>query len=228
MRTHDFQVSLPSVNSVCNPAIFGTDLGALAIVRAGFQDAMAAEAAKICEIIPADELAIQFDCSFEVTDVNGGVGLPVEGAVERNVGQFEVLASAVGSGAQLGFHLCFGTFGGWPRFAPETLGQTVALANAIKAACPRRVNWVHIPALDTLEDAFFEPLSDLNLGDTRVYLGLIHSMENFEARYRVAKKHLPEFGLGAYCGLGRLEAGAVAASFDDHLEAIEIARRLST
>jgi hypothetical protein len=36
----------------------------------------------------------------------------------------------------------------------------------------------------------------------RVYLGAIHNMERFQARIAVARKYLPEFGLGAYCGFG--------------------------
>ena len=34
----------------------------------------------------------------------------------------------------LGYHFCFGTLGGWPRFAPDDLGQAVKLANAFVAA----------------------------------------------------------------------------------------------
>ena len=218
-----FQVSLPAVNSVCNPSIFGTDEAELAIIRAGFQEAMVAEARKVCEVIPPSELAVQFDCSFEVTDVYGGTGLPMEGSIARNVKQFEGLSEAVADDALLGFHLCFGTFGGWPRFTPDDLGRTVELANAIKAASRRRIDWIHMPALDTTDEAFYAPLADLALGDTRVFLGMIHSMESFEARYRVARKFVSEFGLGAYCGLGRLEAGQVEGVFSDHLRAIEIA-----
>ena len=222
-----FQVSLPAVNSVCNPAIFGTDVDELTIVRAGFQQALVAETRKICEIIPASELAVQFDCSFEVTDAHGAVGLPIEGSIERNVTQFEALTKAVTEEAHLGVHLCFGTFGGWPRFAPEDLTRTVKLANAVKAASSRTLDWIHIPALDTSDEAFYAPLADLVVGDTRVYLGMVHSMNSFEDRYRSAQKFLPKFGLGAYCGLGRLEPEAVKGSFADHLRALEIAREVS-
>ena len=222
-----FQVSLPAVNSVCNPKIFGTDETELAIIRAGFQQAMVEETKKICEIIPANDLAVQFDCALEVTDVHGAAGLPVEGSIERNVEQFEELTKAVADDALLGFHLCFGTFGGWPRFAPPDLDRTVSLANAIFDASSRGIDWIHIPALDTTEDVFYAPLTNLNVGDTRIYLGMVHSMENFEERYRAAQKFLPEFGLGAYCGLGRLAPDDVEESFADHLRAIEIARQVS-
>jgi len=222
-----FQVSLPAVNSVCNPAAFGTDEADLRVIRAGFIEALVAETRMICEVIPPRELAIQFDCSFEVTDVHGAAGLPIEGSVERNTEQMGPLTAAVAGEALLGFHLCFGTFGGWPRFAPETLGRTVELANAIAAASSRPINWMHIPALDTCEEGFYAPLAGLKVGDARVYLGLIHSMDSFAERYEVARKFLPEFGLGAYCGLGRLEPEQVAGNFQDHLRAVSIAQELS-
>lgn len=218
-----FQVSLPAVNSVCNPAIFGTDKDELKVIRSGFQDAMVAEAQNICSIIPSAELAIQYDCSFEVTDVYGAAGLPMEGSIERNATQFEALAGAVADEAQLGFHLCFGTFGGWPRFAPENLGRTVELANAIKQSVARDIDWFHIPALDTSADEFYAPLAELDVGAARIFLGLVHSMESFSQRYRAAKKYLPEFGMGAYCGLGRLEPEKVEGSFRDHQRAVAIA-----
>ena len=221
-----FQVSLPAVNSVCNPAIFGTDETELAIIRTGFQEAMIAEVRKVCEVVPPSELAVQFDCSFEVTDVHGATGLPIEGSIARNVQQFEGLTSAVAEGALLGIHLCFGTFGGWPRFAPDDLSRTVALANAIQATACRRIDWLHIPALDTTDEAFYAPLADLAMGDARLYLGIIHSMESFEARYRVARKFVSDFGLGAYCGFGRLEPDQVEGIFSDHLRAVEIARQV--
>lgn len=223
-----FQVSLPAVNSVVNPSIFGTDERTLRIVREAFLESLVAETRQICAIVPADELAIQFDCSFEVTDVHGAAGLPIEGSIERNVEQFPALTAAVAPGAQLGFHLCFGTFGGWPRFAPHTLERTVALANAIGEASARPIDWMHIPALDTADEAFYAPLADLDLEDARVYLGLIHSMDSFAERFAIARRFLPDFGLGGYCGLGRLEPEEVVGNFSDHLRAVGLARELSS
>jgi hypothetical protein len=215
------------VNSTCNPAMFGTDEAALKIIRDGLTEALTAEVENICRIIPAEELAIQFDCSFEVTDVHGEVGLPVEGSIERNIAQIGPLTKAVSADTRLGFHLCFGTFGGWPRFAPKTLARTVALANAISQASARPVDWMHIPALDTLDEAFYAPLAELRLKDARVYLGLVHSMDSFAERYRLARKFLRSFGLGAYCGLGRLSREAVHTSFRDHLIALDQCRHIS-
>jgi hypothetical protein len=222
-REARFQVSVPAVNSVCNPSIFGTDASELAIVRAGFQESLVAEVTQICAIVPADELALQYDCSFEVTAVHGATGLPIEGSIERNVAQFGPLTEIVPDQALLGFHLCFGTFRGWPRFAPDDLKRTVELANAIAAASRRRLDWMHIPGLDTSAESFYAPLANLRLDGARVYLGLVHSMGSFAERLAVAQLFLPAFGLAAYCGLGRLEPEAVEASFHDHLLAIALA-----
>ena len=51
-------------------------------------------------------------------------------------------------------------------------------------------------------------------------------MDGFAERYRVARKFLPEFDLGAYCGLGRLEPEDVETSFADHLRALEVGREV--
>ena len=82
----------------------------------------------------------------------------------------------------LGYHFCFGTLGGWPRFQPDDLSQTVKLANAFVAASGRAVDWIHIPVLDRSDDAFFAPLRELDPQGARVYLGAIHNMTRFKER----------------------------------------------
>jgi hypothetical protein len=85
------------------------------------------------------------------------------------------------------------------------------------------VDWVHIPVLDRSDDAFFAPLAALKPGGTRVYLGAIHNMERFPERIATARKYLPDFGLGAYCGFGRLPVAELPVVLSDHLKAAEIA-----
>ena len=123
-------------------------------------------------------------------------------------------------------HLCFGTFGGWPRFAPATLAPTVAFANAAIHAAGRRLDWINIPTLDVTEDSFFAPLADLNYRETRVFLGAIHNNATLEARLKVAQKYLPNFGLSAYCGFGRLEPDAMPGIIKDHELAVTIGKKI--
>jgi hypothetical protein len=218
-----FQVSIPQVNSVLPPRIFpdGSDL---ARIRPGYEEALRAEVANIVAHIPARELAIQWDCSTEVQDSYGSIpGFPLAGAVERNLMQVRNLSPHIPAEVALGYHFCFGTLGGWPRFQPDDLGQAVKLVNACIAASGRRVDWVHIPVLDRDDDAFFAPLKELQPDGTRVYLGAIHNMARFPQRIATARKYLPEFGLGAYCGFGRLPPAELEAVLADHLKAAEIA-----
>ncbi len=121
----------------------------------------------------------------------------------------------------LGYHFCFGTLGGWPRFAPDDLGQAVKLANAVVAASGRQVDWIHIPTLDRTDEAFYAPLRDLKANGSRVYLGVIHNMDRFKERIGVARKYLPVFGLGAYCGFGRRPVTELRQILADHLTAVE-------
>jgi hypothetical protein len=218
-----FQVSLASVNSALPPRIF-PDQSDIVKIRPGYTDALAAEIGTIVQKIPPGDLAIQWDCSTEVQDAYGAVpGFPAEGAVERNLDQFRKLSPLVPEEVMLGYHFCFGTLGGWPRFTPADLSATVALANAVIEASGRRVDWIHIPVLPDAPDAFFAPLKELRPRGAKVYLGVVHHMDGFKERIAAARKYLPEFGLAAYCGFGRIAPAEMPAVLDDHLRAIKAA-----
>lgn len=220
-----FQVSIPMVNSVLPPRIF-PDPTDLEKIRPGYEAATRAEIAKIVEMIPSEELAIQWDCSTEVQDAYGSIpGYPLQGSVDRNLVEVRNLAPHIPEGVALGYHFCFGTLGGWPRFQPDDLGKAVELANGFVAASGRRVDWIHIPVLDRSDDGFFAPLRNLEPQGARVYLGMIHNMAGFPARLAAARKHLPEFGLGAYCGFGRMPGSELPQVLADHLEAVAIAQK---
>ena len=217
-----FQVSLPMVNSTCALRTF-PKAGDLEKVRPGYTEALRAEVATITSKIPANELAIQWDLAREITEVNGGMpGVPAEGAIERNLAQVRALSPHIPSEVELGYHFCFGTIGGWPRFSPRDLGPSVDLANAVIEASGRHVDWVHIPVLDKVDDAFCAPLARLKPQSARVYLGVIHNMERFKERVAIARKFLPDFGAAAYCGLGRTPARDVPHVLQEHLQAGEL------
>ena len=209
-----FQIALPSVNSAVPPRIF-RDPDDVAIVRAGLEVAMAEEIATIVERIPAEDLAIQWDCTTEMQDAYSGD----EGAIARNLAALARLSPLVPERAGLGYHLCFGTLGGWPRFGPDHLAGAVRTANALVAGSGRRVDWLHVPTLDRTEDGYYAALAGLEPRGARVYLGLIHNMARFPERLAAARKALPDFGLAAYCGLGREPLSASDRVLADHLRA---------
>jgi len=216
-----FQVSMPMVNSVVMLRTF-PEPGDLDKVKPGYTDALRAELETILARIPHNDLAIQWDLAREISEINGGTpNVSPEGGIERNVRQVKDLSPHIPEGVDLGYHFCFGTLGGWPRFVPGDLGKTVEFANAVVESSGRRVDWVHIPLIDTFDDAFVAPLADLKPKGARVYLGAVHNMERFQERVAKARKYLPDFGVGAYCGLGRMPASEVPKVLDDHIRASE-------
>ena len=218
-----FQISIPMCHSVIRPLYF-PDPQDLPRIRPGFEAALAAEVAAIAAKIPHEDLAIQWDCAWELQAVCGaGKSVPSELEVETHVPQIARLSQAVPEDVALGFHFCFGTFGGWPAFAPDDLNRPVDLVNAVLASIDRRVDWVHIPALDRTDDAFYAPLKRLDARGARVYLGAIHTMATLKQRVDVARKFLPDFGLAAYCGFGRTPADKMPEMLQDHLAALRIA-----
>lgn len=217
-----FQVSIPTAVSALPPRVFPTP-GDLEKVRPGYIDAVRAEIAAILQEIPAEDLAIQWDCSTELQDAYGAVnGLSPEGMIERNLGQITALSRDIPPDVLLGLHFCYGTLGGWPRFEPSSTDKAVELANAIIAGAGRRVDWVHIPTLNRSDDAYYAPLANLSAGGTRIFLGMIHNMSTFAERLAAARKHLSDFGVAAYCGFGRRPRSELPEILKDHVLAVNL------
>jgi len=218
-----FQISMPMVNSVIRPLFF-PNVDDLAKLRPGYEEAIAGELDAILDAIPHEDLAIQWDMAWEIAAVYDGYpGAPSEGEIATHTRPVAGLSRKLPDQVALGFHFCFGTFGGWPRFAPKDLGRAVELANASVAAAGRRVDWVHIPTLDNTDDEFYAPLAKLDTRGARVYLGMIHSMPSFQQRLAAARKYLKEFGLAAYCGFGRTPPAELDQVLADHKAALRLA-----
>jgi hypothetical protein len=221
-----FQIAMPMVNSVIRALTFPVP-GDLEKIRPGYEAAIGAELDAIFDAIPAEDLAIQWDMAWEIAAVYDGLdGYPAEREIETHVAPVRRLSAKIPEKAALGFHFCFGTFGGWPRFAPADLGRAVELANGAVEAAGRRVDWVHVPTLDRTDDAFYAPLTKLDPKGARVYLGMIHSMPSLPERLAIVRKFIGDFGLAAYCGFGRHKPEEMPAVLADHLMALKLAGKL--
>ena len=68
-----------------------------------------------------------------------------------------------------------------------------------------------VPGLSA-DPAFYAPLNDLALGDTELYLGLVHfkdGLEGSQSRIAAARQAIPkdwQFGVSTECGMGRFPA----------------------
>lgn len=217
-----FMVALPLIESGTRPFI---DTAAnFEILWDAYADAIVRELEAIAHAIPAEDLAVQWDVCLEMAAAEGvPVNFPSEDLTRLPVDAFERTAEAIArtsraipDAAWLGLHLCYGSLGHKEgesadsgMFKPaEDLAKCVEMANQGVAAAGRSVEFVHMPVTygRGFDEAFYAPLDDLDIGDVRVYLGLIHlhdGVEGASKRIELARRHLPDFGIATQCGWGR-------------------------
>jgi hypothetical protein len=71
------------------------------------------------------------------------------------------------------------------------------------------------------DDAYFAPLSDLDIGEAKLYLGLVHHTDGGEgARRRLgtARKYITGFGIATECGFGRRPKETIPELLQIHRE----------
>ena len=237
-----FQVCLPLTYSAVTS--FFEDADDHARIVPGFTESLRAEVAKIVELIPPEDLAIQWDLAIENRYIEAKLA-----SAGREAGRAEArrllipageISPTIPAAVALGYHACFGTLNGWPSRQPPDLTGSVMMLNEAVAQSGRRVDFLHLPTLGTAEEKFFAPLADLDARGARVYLGAIHAMHGaggLAQQLAVARKFLPSFGLAAPCGFGRanerpgklLAAGGksdlVGEIIEEHRAALALLRR---
>jgi hypothetical protein len=203
-----FQIGLPFPSSALNG--FKADFAAdYPVAERGFEDLVARELSRLLTEIPAADLAIQWDLAYEVLDLEGVLAWTADGAWERYAGPVERLTRLIPDDVLVGYHLCYGTFPDWPMFEARDMGLLVRMANHAVANSGRTVDWLHLAGpryLRSEEERFFAPLADLNVADTRVFLGIVLPLDGAPGlmrRHRTAARYLPDFGVAMYCGFGR-------------------------
>ena len=202
-----FQVSLPTPLAVINSFCVQPD--AQKILPA-YEQAMLREVGRICEAIPHQDLAIQWDVCIEMVMWDGRwpTAQPFPG-MEHVFGEaFARLANGVPEDVELGFHLCYGDLDAKHFVQPTDATKMVELANLISSRVERPIQWMHMPVpIDRLDDAFYVPLRDLQLHpETELFLGLVHVQDGVEGtrrRMAVASKYVSQFGIASECGISR-------------------------
>jgi hypothetical protein len=62
------------------------------------------------------------------------------------------------------------------------------------------------------DDAYFAPLKNLKIGDTKLFLGLVHAgdgVEGTKRRMDAAAKVRADFGIASECGISRVKTPAL-------------------
>lgn len=206
-----FQVGLPTPLAFYT-AIVSADVQAA--LAPAFERQMAKELADVMAEVPADELAIQWDCCLEIFVWEGLRSLGTEDDHAAVLRSIVALGNLVPEPVQLGFHLCYGDFKHKHGVEPKDTANMVTIANGIARGLNRSLNWIHMPVpRDRDDDAYFEPLKDLELApETELYLGLIHYTDGEEGtrrRMAAADRHRSGYGVATECGLGRRDPATI-------------------
>jgi hypothetical protein len=205
------QVSLPTPFVVAF-AYFVPE--AFAAIWPRYEAAMFGEIDAMLRVIPAKELAIQWDIAAEVTVLE----TPPLREVYPRAALVEALIRAVDripAPTEVGLHLCYGDPGGKHVVEPKDLSLLVALANEVGAGARRPIAWLHMPVPRLRTDlAYFRSLSDLQRGrDTELHLGLVHHADGVAGglrRMQAARAFVEDFGIATECGLGRRSKQQIA------------------
>jgi hypothetical protein len=224
-----FQVCLPFPSSALNG--FKADFAAdYPVAERGFEDLVGRELRRLLSEIPAADLAIQWDVCYEVLDLEGVLAWTSEGAWERFAGPVSRLTPQIPEDVLVGYHLCYGTFPEWPMYEARDLGLLVRMANHAVAQSGRPVDWVHMAGpryLRSEDESYFRPLTELDAGDARVFLGIvlpIDGVSGLKRRHATASRFLDDFGVAMYCGFGRQPGSDGMETMREHARVVSSIR----
>lgn len=223
-RTARFMVAIPSPLAFLNVLILDADR---ARVEPAYMRALLAEIDAIAAAVPAGDLAIQWDCVFEMLIPEGARSSHIDDSREALIARLVTIGDRVPAGAQLGYHFCYGDMGHRHSLEPPDTAVAVDMANRLSRELHRRLDFLHFPVpRGRNDDAYFQPLAGLNLKpETDLYLGLVHYTDGVAGthdRIATAARHLNEFGIGTECGFGRRPPETVVPLLEIHAAACRL------
>ena len=197
--------------------LFCNSVSDMAILLEAYLNIIKNDLKRLCDAIPHEDLLLQWDINWETVAIEHGDYMPDQPpfqfqpdvpAMDRFCRYIRDLNSSVPEGVKLGLHLCYGDLNNVHFKDPADLAASVAMANAAVAESPRAINSIHMTVpVNRNDDPYFEPLGDLNVGDTPVYAGLIHYKDGVKGsleRLKAFKRHYDgPTGVTTECGLGR-------------------------
>jgi hypothetical protein len=196
-------VALPAPYDILNFAVQKDDFRAVFPV---YEQALIAEVGRIAAIVPAGELAIQWDAAHEFEYLATSSPMFNHMTREEMVAMLVRLGDAVPAGVELGYHCCYGNFNLKHFVEPTDMGDMVDVMNRVTAAIGRSIQFIHMPVpINRTDDAYFAPLRELKRDPrTEFYLGLAHDGDGVPGTVRraeVAGKVISDFGISTECGL---------------------------
>jgi methionine synthase II (cobalamin-independent) len=217
-----FQVCLPT--PMASAYMYVSPKARDAYMRA-YERALLTALREIVAAIPAGRLAIQWDVCQEVLLAEGFFADRPADYERQIVAELTRLGDAVPADVEMGYHLCYGSPADEHLVMPHDMGVMVGMANGVRQALGRRIDFLHMPVpKDRLDAGYFKPLTNLSgFSDSLVYLGLIHHDDRAGdlARIAAARAYLPAFGVSSECGWGRTDPQRVSGLLESHRLALK-------
>ena len=213
-----FLIAVPSPFNVLNSAIAPRDR---IRVEPSYVSRMVREIEAVAAALPHDRIAWQWDNAHDMQAFDGArqsyFPFHWDGIAQRLI----ECGDAIPAGIEMGYHFCYGSFGGRHFVEPRDMGPMVDLANRLSAGVERSIDWIHMPVpVERNDDPYFEPLQDLALNaETKLFLGLVHDTDGVEGtrrRMATADKYVRGYGIATECGFGRRPSETVGPLLDIH------------
>ncbi|MGP3706951.1 hypothetical protein [Gordonia paraffinivorans] len=230
-----FLVSIPTPFNAVNSFV---EFDSQVEVALAYEQALRRSVEELFSLVPASDLAVQWDLPTELATVEGWFPNPYPGN-EAIFAATARLASWIPDEAELTFHLCYGdsNFGASPfmgdppdaeaaarggrHILPRDASAIVTVANGLSRHVGRRIDAIHAATVATWNRrAHWQPLQNLAVEpSTEIFLGLLHAEDGAEGardRAAIASEFLPGFGISTECGLGRhshVQLDAVVAAY---------------
>ena len=213
-----FQFGFPFPEDACRE--FTDNARDMELLVNGYREAAVREIAAVCRAIPHDDLLLQWEVNWETLAVEHHDFLPGKppldykpagDPIERFQTYMAEFSNVVPDPVSLGIHFCYGDLHHRHFSSPDDLETCVRMASAAKRHAGRRLDYVHMPVpLNNLDDDYYAPLGELSLGDTVLYIGLIHYADGVEGslqRLATCRRHYQgTLGVATECGMGRRPA----------------------
>jgi hypothetical protein len=213
-----FQQSLPFPDDASR--LFTDNARNMDLMVDAYLDVMKRDVVRLCEIIPHNDLVIQWDINWETIALEHGDHLPDAAPMQfkphgdpmdRFLRYVRELNAPIPKAVIVGMHLCYGDLHHKHFKDPVDLSTSVSMANRAQEVSPRPINHVQMSVpRHRSDDAYFAPLKNLRFGDGTVYAGLVHYTDGVEGSLRrlaAFKRHYSgPTGVATECGLGRRPA----------------------
>lgn len=197
-------------------------------------DVLGREVETLVKAIPHDDLSVQWDVCWEVFACDTGdymgrepLAWKAEGdPYARFTDYIARLSPQVPEDVVLGMHLCYGDLEHSHLIEPKDLGVVVRMANLAVKNAGRRFDYIQMPVpRNRTDDEYFAPLKDLEISDTKLYIGLVHLTDGEDGtlkRMETFRRHYAgEFGVATECGWGRRPVDTIQSLMEVHRRVTE-------